>query len=46
MNELYEGVFGHPKYSHWVPYNDVAALLEPAYGIVPLTAMSSGDATV
>ena len=38
VNELYEMVFGHPKYPHWIHYNEVAADLEwPAYGIVPLT---------
>lgn len=41
MNELYEELFGHPKYTQWVPYNDIAASLMPSFGIVPLTASRS-----
>jgi hypothetical protein len=43
VNELYEEIFGHPKFAHWVPYNDIAAIMKSAYGIVPLIANSSDN---
>jgi hypothetical protein len=43
INELYEEVFGHPKFPHWLPFNDVAILLQSVYGIVPLTAPTSSE---
>jgi hypothetical protein len=43
VNELYEELFGHPKFAHWVPYNDVAAIMKSAYGIVPLVTNSSDN---
>jgi hypothetical protein len=43
VNELYKELFGHPKFAHWVPYNDVAAIMKSAYGIVPLVTNSSDN---
>jgi hypothetical protein len=37
MNELYEAIFGYPKYKDWIPFNETAAGLKASpYGIVPL----------
>jgi ribosomal protein S27AE len=37
MNELYEAIFGYPKYSDWIPFNEAVGTSKASpFGIVPL----------
>ena len=40
INELYEEIYGHPKYKHWISFNESLPGESP-YGIVPVDSFIS-----